>query len=678
MADPNPTYRMTLSLNVLKHLGIGLYSNVPAVLSEVVANAWDADARNVEIKIDPDGEKITIIDDGHGMSVDDANEKYLYVGYERRNQKGGGTTPKFKREVMGRKGIGKLSLFSIAKTIEIHSAKDEEIHGFILNTDDIEEMIQQGGEKQYYPEMVPSNRIQIQKGTKIILTDVKRRLDRSSMALRRKLARRFSIIGPDHHFHVILNGREISPEDRGYEDKIQYIWTFGERGAAVGAKAKAKNRVNIEARQPDVDVDGRSFEIGGWIGTARKAGDLKDPETHESLNGIVILVRGKLAQEDILDKFSEGGLFSKYVFGEIHADFLDQDEETDIATTSRQKVVEDDPRYLALHNKLQTELKYIQSRWTNLRNEEGARVAEQIPAIKEWMRGLDSDHRHAAQKLFGRINQLPIDSDADRRQIFVGNILAFESLRFRKIIHRIEEISVNNLDALSEIFTQLDDIEASSYYLEIQNRLKVIETLTGLVKDNEKERAIQEHLSQHLWLVEPSWGHASEVQIHVERQITSAINAIYSGLTNEEKRSRLDIRYTTTGKRHVIIELKRANVSLLTSDLEKQIEKYHAAVSKVLEADSDLRNDPLEFICVIGKPLRDWSNPRQARQRSIDRLAALDARVVTYDELINGAQRSYRDYLGKQKEAGKLYELITSISDADFKALSPDPGSEPD
>ena len=36
---------MSLSLNVLNHLGINLYSNIPAVvLSEIVANSWDADA----------------------------------------------------------------------------------------------------------------------------------------------------------------------------------------------------------------------------------------------------------------------------------------------------------------------------------------------------------------------------------------------------------------------------------------------------------------------------------------------------------------------------------------------------------------------------------------------------------------------------------------------------------
>lgn len=40
----NSPYRMTISRNVLNHLGLNLYSNTPAVLAEVIANAWDADA----------------------------------------------------------------------------------------------------------------------------------------------------------------------------------------------------------------------------------------------------------------------------------------------------------------------------------------------------------------------------------------------------------------------------------------------------------------------------------------------------------------------------------------------------------------------------------------------------------------------------------------------------------
>ncbi len=63
----SPTYKMSINLNILNHLGLKLYSNVPAVLSEAVANSWDADAENVRIEITPD--KITITDDGHGIDL---------------------------------------------------------------------------------------------------------------------------------------------------------------------------------------------------------------------------------------------------------------------------------------------------------------------------------------------------------------------------------------------------------------------------------------------------------------------------------------------------------------------------------------------------------------------------------------------------------------------------------
>jgi len=110
---------MSLSLNVLNHLGINLYSNIPAVLSEIVANSWDADAKNVKISIG--AEEIIILDDGCGMDAKDINDKFLFVGYQKRHDSV--KSPKFERKYMGRKGIGKLSMFSIANEVEVYSRK---------------------------------------------------------------------------------------------------------------------------------------------------------------------------------------------------------------------------------------------------------------------------------------------------------------------------------------------------------------------------------------------------------------------------------------------------------------------------------------------------------------------------------------------------------------------------
>ena len=101
---------MSISLNVLNHLGIGLYSHIPAVLSEIVANAWDADATEVRITVNrknKNDSQFKTMD--LGMTERDINERYLRVGYDRRNTEGV-VTP-LGRPVMGRKGIGKLSVF---------------------------------------------------------------------------------------------------------------------------------------------------------------------------------------------------------------------------------------------------------------------------------------------------------------------------------------------------------------------------------------------------------------------------------------------------------------------------------------------------------------------------------------------------------------------------------------
>src|SRR5688572_25904292 len=74
--DVSDSYNMTVSLNVINHLGLNLYSNIPAVMSEAVANAWDADASEVRISLDDSSRRIVIADDGHGMTLDTINDRF--------------------------------------------------------------------------------------------------------------------------------------------------------------------------------------------------------------------------------------------------------------------------------------------------------------------------------------------------------------------------------------------------------------------------------------------------------------------------------------------------------------------------------------------------------------------------------------------------------------------------
>jgi HSP90 family molecular chaperone len=144
----NRPLTMRISLNALEHLGMNLYSNVPAVLSEIVANSWDADAENVNVTIDKLQETIIIEDDGIGMSRDDVIDHFLTVGFKRRVTSGV-VTPIKKRKPMGRKGIGKLSSFSIAGIVEVYTVKDGERTAFRMDRDAIKTRISANDDVPY-------------------------------------------------------------------------------------------------------------------------------------------------------------------------------------------------------------------------------------------------------------------------------------------------------------------------------------------------------------------------------------------------------------------------------------------------------------------------------------------------------------------------------------------------
>lgn len=557
---------------------------------------------------------------------------------------------------MGRKGIGKLSLFSIARVIEVHTVKKGKRNAFRMVLPDIEEKIKAGGEGTYYPEPLPPEVVDLERGTRVVLTDLKKSIYQTEAALRKRLARRFSIIGDRFRFNVRINGSPIGVADRDYLNKLQYIWWYSDDGAQY--TKLCPNREHSESR-PD-RLEGSENRVSGWIGTVAESGSLQDAD--DNLNRITVLVRGKLAQEDILDAFSEGGIYTKYLIGEVEADFLDLDDREDIATTSRQRIIEDDPRYEELKAVIHRELKYIQSQWTELRNRQGAQKAREIPAIKEWLDGLRGDTRRRAERLFGRINQIALEREEDRRRLFVHGVLAFESLRYKENLDALDQISTENLQALAQVFTNLDDIEATLYHQLARERVQIIRTLRERVEESAREKAIQQHLFGHLWLLDPSWERGTTTE-YMESTLQKEFEQIDAGLSEEERAGRVDIKYRTASGKHIIVELKKADRVLSTPVLQNQVMKYWTALRKLLAA-LGRANEPIEIVCVVGRVLSDWQSPdgREASERA---LSAYCARVIMYQELIDRAYQAYQEYMDRNVEAGRLTKLIIQIENWD-------------
>ena len=91
---------------------------------------------------------------------------------------------------MGSRGMGSLSLFFLADTATVHSARDDERHGFAMRVRDMEESSKRGA--PYHPEPIGAAP-GLAAGTGITLSGLRRAA--SGAALRGAIARRFSVIG---------------------------------------------------------------------------------------------------------------------------------------------------------------------------------------------------------------------------------------------------------------------------------------------------------------------------------------------------------------------------------------------------------------------------------------------------------------------------------------------------
>ena len=647
-------YVMTVDLNVLDHLGINLYSNIAAVLTEAVANAWDADASKVEIRIDTDSGTIEIQDDGIGMTIADMNEKYLRVGYRRRSQGGehGKLTAKG-RAVMGRKGLGKLSLFSIASTIEVQSAKAGEIHGLVMTAEGIRKSLE-NHESAYTPEPIQKEDLEITEGTLIRLTDIKReRLGRGVVALRKRLSRRFSIIGSAHGFEILINGEIISTGDRGDLPVAQFLWHFGtdEPDCSVALELKEKESLPIGLEDWD-----DKWMVKGWIATARFPKQL-DSEEAGNLNGIVVFARGRLFHENILDKLNDGRLFTKYLTGQIEADFLDVDEEPDIATSDRQRVQEDDPRYIELIRFLKQQMTQIERSWSDWRRKHEVEKAKAAsPGLAEWIGSLKEGYRKSAETLIAKLSALPLDEEKDRKLLYRHGILAFERMKLRGSAEELAA-SVESVEKLLTILADRDALEASLYRDIVKSRLDAIKNFQGLVDEDKKERVLQEYLFDHLWLLDPSWERATGSPL-IETRLTDE-GVLTSDLTEKERLGRVDIKYRTNAGKHIIVELKKAGRKMKLLELQEQGMLYVDKLRKILLAQGYTTPD-IEVVFVIGTPVdEESSNPERLKSA----MAAISpgSCIVHYDSLIRGAQEAYSDYLDKTKELDKLETIVDSI-----------------
>jgi hypothetical protein len=357
-------FQFEISLSVLNHLGRNLYRNFITVIAEAVSNSWDAEAQNVWIDIDKDGNTFSIKDDGLGMTAEDFQEKFLKIGYSKR--KDGRKATNGGRPFIGAKGIGKLALLSCAKRVSIYSkAAGSDYVGGVIDNADLDKAIKRDNTADQYPLEQPDfGRIEKlqqehEHGTIIVFDGMKEKLRSSPAHIRKMLAMSFKFSLHDKAFKIFVDGTEVSEADLAdLAGATEFLWIVNRyTDGYVATLDKLKS--------PAVP---KTTELGirGFLATVEKPRHLKITGTDERAT-VDLIVNGRIREKNILRHIPTQRIVESYLYGQIHFDIMDR-EGTDPFTSSREGVVEDDIQFQALMDYLKRDLlPQIIDEWDGLR-----------------------------------------------------------------------------------------------------------------------------------------------------------------------------------------------------------------------------------------------------------------------------------------------------------------------
>ncbi len=93
---------------LLEELGERLVASAEVAVVELIKNAYDADAVTCELQVDEKSKSITIIDDGHGMTRDEFEARWMRIATA--GKMADRASRRFKRRLTGQKGIGRFAV----------------------------------------------------------------------------------------------------------------------------------------------------------------------------------------------------------------------------------------------------------------------------------------------------------------------------------------------------------------------------------------------------------------------------------------------------------------------------------------------------------------------------------------------------------------------------------------
>jgi len=612
-------FTMPFQPNTIEHLGLKLYIFLPPVIGEFISNAWDADAKKVEVKV-PEGEitgdfEVIVRDFGSGMDSKSFQDEYLPIGRNRRKELDKDTS-KEGRTLMGRKGIGKLSAFGVASILEARSIKDS--HAVCIRLD-YEKMKSWPEGSAYEPEIIYDRCGETDEldGTEIIIRKLYRKSPIDIDRLRRRIARQFIVIGSD--FEVIVNDVPIKPEDRRLKDDCKKFWY-------------------VKDLPGDGVIDEENeWQVKGWIGIIEKSSQVE--------RGVDVFARGKTVELETMFglKTTHIQFARAYVVGEMEADFLD-DEEDNVAT-GRNAVTWESAQGQKLEDWGQKALKFVFKEWLELQRKEKEEKIVKTSDFDKWLSMRNPREQKIAKKLISAIVDDPDiepESAGPLLNIVKTNV---EFHAFQELVDEMEETDIN-VPTFLKLFEDWRLIEAREHLKLADGRLEVMEKLAKYIDEDALEvQQIQPLFEKNGWLVNPSWGRVTGQTRYTEllRKYCKEPKDL------DEKDRRIDIiGYSISGELHVV-ELKRPGKKLSRLDLE-QIESYVDWARTNLMVTGPDSPRYISGLLIIGK-----LSANGTISKKMERLKGSDILVDMYEGLLHRARKIYGEVEERLKKIAPEY-----------------------
>jgi hypothetical protein len=621
---------LTYAGSIVKHLGVQMYAGRPVpAIAELVSNAWDADAKRVEVRLpldeawSPDNldQVIEVSDDGNGMTWDMVKDGYLDVGRDRREAEQTDHSPGG-RPLQGRKGVGKLAGFGVADVMEVQTVhKDSDLTvgkkvliWFKLSLSDLKKRPNDAPVDLIYAGPVSSapSGGRTRRGTTVILRQLHQRRAQNAERFRNSMAQRFSLIGPQ--FLVRIDGKPLQAE----RIKLQWRWPTDPKKWATD---------NVEGCGP----------VQYWIGFTPQPRKQNEGE----LSGVLIYTRGKISQEATFFDISGGvtgqhGL--RYLVGMVKAEWLDAGREApDLIATPRSSIAWESPQGSALQKWGQQLLKKYLAEWAKRRTDlREKQITELHPRLTARIEGLATPYKEVAFRFVDKFKSIEMEPD-EFEAILSWFLDALENATLRSILQKLRETDVADLQQLDNLLSKMEVRTAVTLLQVIDSNLAAIETLEKMHHADAKERGvISKHLEKNPWLIDPSWM-LNKAEARVSTWIKNQFGLEPKGGKGGD---RADFFCVAVGGTLHIVEIKRGAFVAHAKDI-LQADKYRKYVLKRFEEITDTKAVKYAIVqshLISAESHEDTDNLKQAYA---DKGWVF---FTTWDDLIERARLSHSQF----------------------------------